>query len=261
MNDEMQCSSCSKEDYSRIPIPRIIDKVNRLFANNELEAVGAVLEFWEKEARTVSDKYSLLTLLNEEIGYYRRTGEKENGMNAIADAFSIINELGMESDPSSATIYLNAATTMKAFGDATGAMPYYQKAKDIYDVSIDPNDYKMAALYNNMSSSYKDLGDLENCEKCCYKAIEILKNNEGCFGEIAVTLVNLAHLYYDQDPLDDRIYEKMDEAWECLMSDENELDGNFAFLCSKCYPSFGFFGYFEREADLIRLIESIYEGH
>lgn len=261
MNDENLCTSCSNEDYSIIPIPRIIDKLNRLFANNELDAVGGVLEFWDNEARNLSDKRALLEILNEEIGYFRRTGEKENGLKAVDEAIQLIDELGVESLASSATIYLNAATTMKAFGQAVEAMPYFQKAKSIYESTIDPNDYRMAALYNNMSSSYKDLGELQNCEECCHKAIEILKHNEGCLGEIAVTLINLAHLYHDTDPFDERIYEMMDKAWECLTSEENELDGNFAFLCSKCYPSFGFFGYFEKESELIRLIESIYEGN
>ena len=53
----------------------------------------------------------------------------------------------------------------------------------------------------------------------------------------------------------------MDEAWEMLMSADNVQDGDFAFICSKCYPSFGFFGYFEREAELRALTEKIYEGN
>ena len=95
----------------------------------------------------------------------------------------------------------------------------------------------------------------------CRKAIEILKNQDDCLGEIAVSLINVAHIYYDQDPLDDRIYEIMDKAWELLISDKNSHDGDFAFICSKCYPSFGFFGYFEKEAELKALSEKIYEGN
>jgi tetratricopeptide (TPR) repeat protein len=200
-------------------------------------------------------------VLNEEIGFFRRVSESENALNAVKEAFEIIEELGLGSDTSSATVYLNGATTMKAFGKATEAMPYYMMAKDVFERELDPNDYKMAALYNNMSSAYNDLGDYKSCEEFCFKAISILENNEDCYGEIAVTLINLAHLYYEQDPLDDRIYDMMDKAWELLTSSSNTLDGNFAYLCAKCYPSFGFFGYFEREAQLIRLTEHIYEGN
>ena len=53
----------------------------------------------------------------------------------------------------------------------------------------------------------------------------------------------------------------MDKAWDCLKSDKNEHNGDFAFFCSKCYPSFGFFGYFERESELKALSEKIYAGN
>ena len=150
---------------------------------------------------------------------------------------------------------------MKAFGLAADAMPYYEKAETIYSANLENDDYRLAALYNNISSAYKDLGRTEDCEKACYRAIEILKGKEDCLGEIAVTLINLAHLYYDADPLDERIYELIDEAWELLKSDKNEHNGDFAFICSKCYPSFGYFGYFEREAELRALTEKIYAGN
>jgi hypothetical protein len=78
---------------------------------------------------------------------------------------------------------------------------------------------------------------------------------------MAVTWINIAHLYYDQDPFDERIYEIMDTAWELLNSPKNMLDGDFAFICSKCYPSFEFFGYFERGAELKALAERLYEGN
>ena len=144
---------------------------------------------------------------------------------------------------------------------AKEALPYYQKAREIYDRYLDPNDYKMAAFYNNISSAYKDLGEYAESEAACHKAIGILEGREDCLGEMAVTWINIAHLYYDQDPFDERIYEIMDKAWELLKSPKNSLDGDFAFICSKCYPSFEFFGYFERGAELKALTERLYEGN
>ena len=244
-----------------IPIDRVIDKLNRLFEVNDLAGAGRLLAYWENEARALGDKRGLLEILSELIGYYRRTGEKEKGLFAVNEAFELIEEGDMIDSVSAATVYLNGATTMKAFGLAREAMPYYEKASLIYENALEPSDYRIAALYNNASAAYKDLNELEKCEECCYKAIGILKLNEGCLGEIAVTLINLAHLYYEQDPLDERVYEIMDKAWDCLNSEKNVHDGNFAFLCSKCYTSFGYFGYFERESALKALTEKIYEGN
>ena len=258
MNDNMHCKSCSKESYSMVPTARIMEKLNELFSKNDLPAVGRLLAYWENEARILHDDRGLLEILNELIGYYRRTSEKEKGLAAVNEAFTLIEQKGICDTVSSGTVYLNGATTMKSFGKTAEAMPYYEKARGIYEKHLDADDYKFAALYNNISSAYKDLGEIQKAEESCYAAIEILKGKEDCLGEIAVTLVNIAHLYYDADPLDERIYDVMDKAWDCLMSEKNTRDGDFAFLCSKCYPSFGYFGYFEREAELKRLVERIY---
>lgn len=258
MDELKNCSSCSKENYNMVPIDRVIEKLNKLFAINDLDSVGRLLEYWENEARYLKDDRGLLEILNEEIGYFRRVNKGDQALRAVNEAFEIIDRLGLGDTVSSATVYLNGATTMKAFGKAREAIGYYKKTAEIYDRELDENDYKIAALYNNMSSAFSDLGEKAICEECCFKAIEILEHNENCNGEIAVTLVNLAHLYHESDPFDERIYEFMDKAWDLLISDENPQDGNFAFLCSKCAPSFGFFGYFEKENELKKLSEKIY---
>lgn len=261
MNYDLNCSSCSKESYKTIPLNRVFDKLNEQFSRNDLAGVSKTLDFWESEARSFGDNRGLLEILNEKIGYYRRTGDEQKGTAAISEAFELIEKQGVGDPISSGTVYLNGATTMKAFGKAEAAMTYYEKAKVLYESHLDPKDYRLAALYNNVSSAYKDIGDYISAETSCFKAIEILDGKEDCLGEIAVSLINVAHIYYDQDPLDERIYEIMDKAWILLKSDKNQQDGDFAFICSKCYPSFGFFGYFEKEAELKALSKKIYEGN
>lgn len=258
---DQNCKSCSKESYAKVPIARVTEKLNELFARNDLDAVGRLLAYWENEARILRDERGLLEILNEQIGYYRRTGERDKALAAVKEAFLLIEENGLKDLVSSATVFLNGATTMKAFGLASEAMSYYEAARKIYEKELDSDDYRLAAFHNNVSSAYKDLGDFEKAEQSCYKAIAILKKRDEFYGEIAVTLVNLAHLYHDADPFDDRICELLDQAWEYLISDKNQKDGDFAFICTKCYPSFGFFGYFEREAELKALAERIYAGN
>lgn len=257
----IKCEGCSNESYVTIPIARVISKLDELFATNDLASVGRLLEYWEREARCLGDERGLLEILNEEIGYYRRTAEKDKALLAVNEAFALIDKLDCAQIESSGTIYLNGATTMKSFGLAAEAMEYYSKAKAIYEKHISPNDYRMAAFYNNVSSAYVDLGDVLSAEQCCHRAIEILECVGGCDGEIAVTLVNLAHMYHNVDPCDDRIYENVEKAYELLKNERNVHDGNFAFLCSKCYPSFGYFGYFEYEKEIKALTEKIYAGN
>ena len=262
MNYDRSCSSCSKESYKTVPLGRIFEKLDECFSKNDLYSAGRLLDYWENEARALHDLRGLLEILNEKIGYYRRTNEKEKAFAAIEEAFELIDGRGIGDRISIGTIYVNGATTMKAFGHANEAMYYYRKAEEIYhSTAISDNDYRFAALYNNWSSACKDVGDFERSEELCFKAIDILKQKDTYNGEIAVSLINIAHLYYDKSPFDERIYQLIDEAWERLMSKSNVRDGNFAFFCSKCYPSFGFFGYFEREAELKALTEKIYAGN
>ena len=261
MNENINCSSCSKETYKAVPLGRFFDKLNELFSRNDLPAVGKMLDYWEGEARALNDLRGLLEILNEKIGYYRRTNEKDKAMSAIWEAFELMEKKGVGDPISMGTVYLNGATTLKAFSLANEAMPYYEKARVLYEEHLECDDYRLAAFYNNISSAYKELGEVDNAEAACFKAIEILKGKEDCRGEIAVSLINVAHIYYDSDPLDERIYDIMETAWELLSSDKNVHDGDFAFLCAKCYPAFGFFGYFEREAELKALSEKIYAGN
>lgn len=255
------CGGCTKENYRIVPTMRIQEKLNELFSRNDLPAVGRLLSYWEGEARQLKDKRGLLEILNEQIGYYRRTSEKEKALKVVQEAFALLEKDGVCDTVSKGTIYLNGATTMKAFGQAEASMKYYEKAKTIYNENLAPDDYRLAAFYNNVSSAYKDLGRLLEAEQMCLKAIDILKDKEDCLGEIAVSLINIAHMYYDQDPMDERIYNLLDRAWECLISEKNQKDGDYAFICDKCHPSFGFFGYFEREAELKATAKRIYAGN
>lgn len=261
MNYDRSCSSCSKESYKTVPLGRIFEKLDECFSKNDLDSAGRLLDYWENEARALHDLRGLLEILNEKIGFCRRTNEKEKALAAIKEAFELIEDKGIGDKISIGTIYVNGATTMKAFGKPNEALRYYRQAEEIYTATLSESDYRFAALYNNWSSACKDVGDFEKCEELCYKAISILKQKEAYNGEIAVTLINIAHLYYDKSPFDEKVYQLMDEAWERLMSKSNVHDGNFAFFCSKCYPSFGFFGYFEREAELKALTEKIYAGN
>ena len=61
-------------------------------------------------------------------------------------------------------------------------------------------------------------------------------------GEIAISLVMLAHLTFDRD---DTAYEQvealLDEAREYVNSDDQPKDGNYAYVLRKCAPSFDYF--------------------
>lgn len=257
--------SCSKEPIGTIPIMRIIDKIDDMFEKDDLQGARRVLEYWEQEAKALGDTKGLLEILSEQIGLYRKLGEREKGLEAVDEALAILACKGGAESVNDATIYLNCATTMKAFSRADEAIKYYEIAKQRYETSLPKDDYRLAGLYNNYATALCDLHRYEEGRKCYEKAIEVLKNKGG-FCEVAVSYVNLAHLVYDEAQVtekdsDDEIDKLLEKAYECLNDESFEHDGNYAFVCSKCAPAFGFFGFFNEKAELEKRAKEIYENN
>lgn len=261
MTEEKCC--CSNEPQGTIPILRIIEKLDSLFARNDMDGVGRVLRYWEGEARALKDSRGLCEILSEEIGYFRKIGDATHGLEAVDEALSLL--CCMDECVSSATIYLNCATTMKAFGKAKEAMPYYEKAKEIYERLLPSDDYRLAGLYNNYATALCDLKEFANARENYQKAIDLLSAND-ITPELAVSYVNLAHLLDDEGNFESKdfteeIDELLDNAYECLEDEKLVRDGNYAYVCSKCAPSFGYFGYFLQKAELEERANAIYTGN
>lgn len=260
MIEEKCC--CSNEPQGTIPILRIIEKLDALFARNNMQEVGRVLRYWEGEARALKDNRGLCEILSEEIGYFRKIGDATHGLEAVDEALSLL--CCMDECVSTATIYLNCATTMKAFGKAKEAMPYYEKAQDIYERLLPKDDYRLAGLYNNFATALGDLKEFAKARENYQKAIDLLKSKV-LTPELAVSYVNLAHLLDDEGQFEgkdftDEIDELLDLAYACLDDNSLERDGNYAYVCSKCAPAFGYFGYFLQKAELEQRADAIYSG-
>lgn len=244
--ERFECSSCSKEPTGRINVGRFIAKLDECFKTDDLAEAARTVEYWENEARSLNDACGLLSVLNEEIGLYRRMNEKDKALRAVRLAKEIV-DFSENNDVSRATVMVNAATTLKAFGYPAEGLPYFDKAEEIYIDNGKKDSFEHAALLNNKSSSLCDLKRYDEGEKCLNYAIEILKKEGKHDGEIAVSLINLAHLTYDRDENSYEAVEAiLDKAWEYINSENQPHDANYAFIISKCAPSLR---YFKRELE------------
>ncbi|HBK02216.1 MAG TPA: hypothetical protein DDY77_04215, partial [Clostridiales bacterium] len=116
-----------------------------------------------------------------------------------------------------------------------------------------------AALLNNCGSALSELRRFDEAENLMKKAIEILKEDGTHDGEIAVSLINLAHLYYDRDDTSQKEVEKLlDEAWEYINSPRQPHDANYAFILSKCAPSLKYFHRFDEAEAITAVANEIY---
>ena len=256
---------CSKESTAGIPIVRIMAKLDALLAKDDVIEAERVLEYWEGEARALKDKRGLLEILSEQIGFYRSNGDEQKGLRAVREALSLLECQGGMDGVANATIYLNCATTLKAFGKVDEALPYYEQVRKIYESSLEKDDFRLAGFYNNYATALAEILKFEEARECYFKAIEVLKA-EGGAPEIAVTYANLAQLAYDEAAAigkdsDEEVEKMLNLAYECLDDKTLARDGNYASTCRKCASAFEFFGYFLQKQELEERAQSIFDSN
>ena len=139
------------DKYERIPVGRIIDKVDSLFDRNDYVEAGRLLVHWRDEAIALNDKSGELAMESELVGYYRKQNEKEKGLTSVSRALVLVDELEQGTLASGATIYINCATAYKAFGMPKEAMPLYRRAERTYRQVLASDDARFGGLYNNMA--------------------------------------------------------------------------------------------------------------
>ena len=95
-----------------------IKQLDSFFNREDMNGAGGFLRSVRKEAETNRDDRLLFAVLNEMMGYYRKTGERERGLESIDTGLSLSSRMGLDGSIAGATAELNAATTLKAFGMA-----------------------------------------------------------------------------------------------------------------------------------------------
>ncbi len=237
-----------------------IKELDAFYAQEDLQGALAFLtEALDKSRRGLSP-LSPLTVLNELTGLYRQTKQEKEGMLCI-DECAVLLENTQIPDKDRGTILLNCATTMKSFGKAAQAMDLYTKAEELLTSSLPAHDPLIAGLYNNMALAFQDNGSTDKAAQYFQKALEITGNSKEQALEYAITCVNLAHLRFEKNYLDESVNALLDEAMKTLDNPDCRRFDKYAFTCRKCAPSYGYFGRFADEKTLNERAERIYEGN
>ena len=245
-----------------IPIGRIIDKLDHYLDQKDCAAAERHLRYWLSEANACRDMRGKLTVLNEQIGLFRKIGKEAECLAAIADALALADSLNMEQSVAYGTTLINAATGYKAFGKAKEALPLYRKARIIYESSLPSSDGRLGALYNNMALTLTELEFFHEAEDLFHKAIEVMQKQENGALEVAVTRLNIADLIAAASGPEDgaeEIGKQLLEAGRLLDTETLPRGGYYAFVCEKCAPVFGFYGFRTTEQELNRRAREIHE--
>lgn len=237
----------------QIPIERIITRLDEYLEKGDNGAAERHLLYWLKEAETESDYRGCMTLCGELMGFYRKCGRKENALQYAQRSLDLVRKLGMENTVSGATSYLNSATVYNFAGQYEKAAELYGLAKPIYESNLDASDTRLAGLYNNYATSLTGLRRFDEAEECLKRALGVLDRNDRCECDCAITYLNMADeaaARYGQENSENMVSLYCEKAYSLLKSAER--DSYYAFVCGKCAPVFGYYGYFLYEEELNR---------
>lgn len=173
-------------------VEKTLEQLDALLAQhrtNEIE--GFLLEKME-EAVTCEDTGSLITLMNELIGFYRENGEFEKALAYCKEVLQVAVGAGLSGTIPYATTLLNVANSCRAAGLLREAMMYDQKVREIYANNIEDTDFRYVNLYHNMGVLFQEMGDYESACDCMERALSIAALYHEARVETAIVYTSLA---------------------------------------------------------------------
>jgi len=266
-----------------IPVDRVKEKEDDYFSRNDYAGAERHLKYWLTEAEAGNDVRGAFYIHNELMGIYRSSDRKEEALREAQTALSMTSlpVIGEEST-AAATAYVNAATVYKVFDMAAEALPMYEKARIVYEQNIQPGDWKMGGLYNNMALALTDLARYDEALALYEKALQWMESVPDGAGNRAVTYLNMCDALMGRDAsivndagepcsaddeeasllvpaeTDAKIEGWLDLAEACLNDPSLKRDGDYAVVAEKCVPSFEYYGREAFAAELDARVQAVY---
>lgn len=173
-----------------------LEGLNNAFATRQPDKVEAYLRTSLIDAERENKKSTVITILNEMIGFFRNTSNYKEALWASEQAIATMRTLGQEHSAAFGTTLLNAATAYRAAGQTQRALELYHKTEEIYAEHLSENDARLAGLYNNISSLHETLGNHEKAYNFLKKALNVLLQLEGTRTASATVYTNLATVLF-----------------------------------------------------------------
>ncbi len=174
-----------------------LNRLDQVFAEQRgPEVARMLLEEGVARAQELDDQPALLTLRNEQAGFFRSIGAHDEALEAADAALTLVADLGLEGTDAQTTTLINVATAQRAAGKTADARVTYAQALDGARRLFGPDDRRLAALHNNLSLAIADAGEPEAALAEQREALAILTRattDPDADVDIAMTHANLAH--------------------------------------------------------------------
>ena len=156
------------------------------------------------KARAEHHSSGELLAINELLGLYRSQGKHDLTERWAVRALAVVATAGLDGTQAHATTLINCATAHRAAGRWSQAQQHYELALELSLASMAPDDKRLAALHNNLSLLYTDLGDHQQAKEHLLTALAILTASTpepeldpdvaGTHGNLALTCLALGDL-------------------------------------------------------------------
>lgn len=171
-------------------INQILEHLDFLFSKQDLQSVEPFLTQQLDDAFENKEYGTCITIMNELIGFFRDTSQYQKSLDYSEQVLMLMQQMGYEDTLPYATTCLNVANALRAAGLHKESLAFFEKVFPIYQEHLEANDERIAALYNNLSLLYQEMGDFESAVACLKQALLIVTNNQDIL-KIAITHSNL----------------------------------------------------------------------
>ena len=245
-----------------IDMTRVTEKLDEYCNRRDFAGAERHLDYWLAEARQTGDRRAEFLIQNERMGFYRKQDRQDEAISCAMAALGLLDAVGEQSS-AAGTGYVNVGTVYENFAMHSEAIPYFEKAREIYERELPPGDSRLAGLYNNMALALAATGRFDEARALFERALEIMEGKPNGPWEQAVTWLNLADAAEAElgyEAAEERIQLCLERAERLLAGSESERDGYYAFVCEKCAPGFDHYGWFACARELRERAERIYAG-
>lgn len=173
-------------------------ELDLIFKTADIKKAEEFVLEWMEKSQKEGNIPAILAIANELGGIYRVTSRFEEGRNAYSIAVQAIKLLKLENTEQHGTTLLNLASVYAASKNNGEALKLYEQAAEIYEKAGLSNDYRLAALYNNISHVYDELKELDKAQLNAEKSLRIIETLPEFPIEMATTYTSLACIYLKQ---------------------------------------------------------------
>lgn len=160
------------------------------------------LESWLRTAEEKNDLSGMTAVENELGGLCRVTGELDRAKELYKNVLLNLERMGLSASEHYATALINTGDVHIVAKEPQQALQLFLQAEKLLRECGLGGDYRMAALCNNISAVYRELGEFAKAEQALDIAFRIIKDLPSFKGELATTYVNLAELQIRQNKLE-----------------------------------------------------------